>query len=315
VRTDLAQTEELDGTLGYGDAVDLPNQAQGTLTNAAQEGTVLASGDIAYEVDEKPVFVLQGTTPAWRTLSRGVDDGADVAQLQQYLIAAGYLDADTDEADLGADGHFDAATQAAVEDWQEDQQAYFPSVADDGVVQLGSVIFTPVALRVAETPTGIGAPTGSSVLSVTGTTQVVTVDLDADRRDLLPVGTHVDVELPDGSTVGAEVSAVATTADATDDGRGGQGTPTIQVTFTLDAPVDDYVSAPVHVEVTRASVTGVLAVPVSALLALAEGGYAVQVLDDAGGSSLVGVDLGTFADGLVEVTGELAEGDVVAVPR
>ena len=58
-----------------------------------------------------------------------------------------------------------------------------------------------------------------------------------------------------------------------------------------------------------------LAVPVSALVALLEGGYAVQV-DDAGQLRYVGVQLGLFANGLVEVSGTgLAEGQKVVVAQ
>ena len=56
-----------------------------------------------------------------------------------------------------------------------------------------------------------------------------------------------------------------------------------------------------------------LSVPVEALLALAEGGYALERPD----GSLVGVETGAFADGYVAVTptsGDLAEGDEVVVP-
>ena len=57
-----------------------------------------------------------------------------------------------------------------------------------------------------------------------------------------------------------------------------------------------------------------LAVPVNALLALAEGGYAVEVERD-GRRALVGVETGLFADGQVEVSGQgLAAGDRVVVP-
>ena len=53
-----------------------------------------------------------------------------------------------------------------------------------------------------------------------------------------------------------------------------------------------------------------LAVPVEAVLALAEGGYAVEVVDGAT-THLVGVELGPFVDGQVEVVGDVAEGDTV----
>jgi hypothetical protein len=55
----------------------------------------------------------------------------------------------------------------------------------------------------------------------------------------------------------------------------------------------------------------VLAVPVDAVLALAEGGYALEVVDEAGRTHLVGVELGVFADGMVEVRGDIAAGDQV----
>ena len=55
-----------------------------------------------------------------------------------------------------------------------------------------------------------------------------------------------------------------------------------------------------------------LAVPVRALLALAEGGYAVERVT-ATGTELVPVELGAFADGYVQVTGTVAAGDTVVV--
>ena len=59
----------------------------------------------------------------------------------------------------------------------------------------------------------------------------------------------------------------------------------------------------------------VLAVPVSALLALSEGGYAVEIDDGAGGTALVGVEAGMYADGWVEVTSaQLEAGMRVVTP-
>ena len=58
----------------------------------------------------------------------------------------------------------------------------------------------------------------------------------------------------------------------------------------------------------------VIAVPVAALLALAEGGYAVEVDAGGGATRLVAVEPGFFADGLVEVSGGLEPGDRVVVP-
>jgi hypothetical protein len=75
------------------------------------------------------------------------------------------------------------------------------------------------------------------------------------------------------------------------------------------AGLDD---APVTVNFTSSSATGVLAVPVRALLALAEGGYALERVT-ATGTELVPVQLGAFADGYVQVTGKVTAGDTVVV--
>jgi hypothetical protein len=116
--------------------------------------------------------------------------------------------------------------------------------------------------------------------------------------------------MPDGSdTTGSvvEIDSVAT---------GGQGNATFGVKIVLDDPsvavgLDE---APVDVEVISDSVTDVMAIPVSALVALAEGGYAVEV-QTVTGTQLIAVEPGFYADGLVEVeSGGLGVGDMVVVP-
>ena len=95
-----------------------------------------------------------------------------------------------------------------------------------------------------------------------------------------------------------------------------QGATYFEMTVTLDDPeaAPGLDEAPVDVLVTGDRADDVLAVPVTALLALAEGGYAVEVVAD-GGVVLVAVDPGLFADGFVEVTStDLREGMQVVVP-
>jgi hypothetical protein len=96
-----------------------------------------------------------------------------------------------------------------------------------------------------------------------------------------------------------------------EEGGDSNGPPKLAVTVTLDDPkkVAELDSAEVQVDFVAETHPAVLAVPVGALVALSEGGYAVQLA----GAGLVAVETGMFARGLVEVTGTgIAEGtDVV----
>ena len=72
----------------------------------------------------------------------------------------------------------------------------------------------------------------------------------------------------------------------------------------------------VQVLITTKVVESALSVPVTALVGKSGGGFAVEVVRDAGRRELVAVKLGLFdtADGRVQVDGELHEGDQVVVP-
>jgi hypothetical protein len=89
------------------------------------------------------------------------------------------------------------------------------------------------------------------------------------------------------------------------------------VTVTLSDPdaVPNLDQAPVTVDVTTQSARGVLAVPVNALLALAGGGYGLEVIEPNGQHRLVAVQTGIFDSSRVQVSGQgLAEGMTVVVP-
>jgi multidrug efflux pump subunit AcrA (membrane-fusion protein) len=83
-------------------------------------------------------------------------------------------------------------------------------------------------------------------------------------------------------------------------------------TQRVDGDVERRHGSPVDVLVTIVEAEDVLTFPVEPVLALAEGGYAVEVREGAT-TRLVGVELGTFAHGFVEITGDGVEGDEVVV--
>ncbi|MGH9258897.1 MAG: hypothetical protein ACRD08_03210, partial [Acidimicrobiales bacterium] len=97
---------------GSGDPDGGSEVPSATLTSLLDVGATASRGTVLYTADQQPVVALIGDLPAWRTLKEGVDDGADVRQLEENLVALGY------GTDLDVDETFTAATAAAVEAWE-----------------------------------------------------------------------------------------------------------------------------------------------------------------------------------------------------
>ncbi len=305
-RADILDTETLTGTLRFAEPGLLHTALAGTITDLPDAGDSLRRGDIAFEVNGAPVVIMWGDKPAWRPLAEGIDDGVDVRQLEINLVLGGYGD-----ENISVDEEFAEETTTLVEEWQSDL-----GLADTGVVELGRVIFIPTEVRIADVLVDVGSTVGPGVpvLSTSASRQEVQLWLDADRQELLDVGDSVGLELPDDTeTTGivAEISDVVSTVV-----EGATTRRVFEVTIRLDDPTAaaGFDEAPVDVNVVSEEATDVLVVPVNALLALAEGGYAVElVAGDA--TRFVEVEIGKFADGIVAVTGDLSEGDRVLVPR
>ncbi|MEW2117855.1 hypothetical protein AB0945_22240 [Streptomyces sp. NPDC005474] len=91
VRTDLSDTQTMDGTLGYGQSVAVKGGKDGVVTQLPDVGTTVSRGRSLYRVDDRPVPVFYGSTPLFRTLdARGVV-GRDVRMVADNLKALGYV--------------------------------------------------------------------------------------------------------------------------------------------------------------------------------------------------------------------------------
>jgi hypothetical protein len=191
---------------------------------------------------------------------------------------------------------------------------------------LGSVVFEPGAVRVTSvTPTLGQAVMPGPVLGITTTAREVKIALAAAQEASVKVGDAVTITLPDNQTTPGRityVSSVATSPSSpgSGSGRGGEeeGSPTIEVNVTPTDPAATgrLDQAPVNVSITTESVQHALAVPIDSLLALAGGGYALE-LAEGHVHRLQAVSLGLFddADGLVQVSGQgVAAGQRVVVP-
>lgn len=299
-RTTLTATEDVSGTLGYGAAFSLTGHQKGTLTWLPTPGTVVDRGKPVYSVDLLPVPALFGTIPPYRPLAAGVS-GPDVRQLEENLSALGYGGFTVDDA-------YTSSTADAVRAWQEDLGR-----SATGVVAPADVVVLAGDVRVASTTAVPGDPATVPLLTYTGVTRVVTVALDVAKQHLVTPGIEATVTLPDGTAVAGTVASVGTVASAPPTTSDGPATVEVVVTVADQAALGTLDEAPVAVTLVSEKRENVVAVPVGALVALAEGGYGVQVVRD-GGTSYVAVETGLFADGKVEVTG-LDPGTVVGVPR
>lgn len=308
-RQDLAVTDQVNGTLGFDDQRSITVPRAGVVTMLAAAGSTVPAGKPLYAIDREPTIVLTGAQPAYRALDRGSSDGTDIRQLEQALVALGH------GGDLTVDDNFTAATADAVRAWEDDLGRADP----DGRVELGDLLFAAGPVRVVSHSVAPGAQVqvGAGVLLVASTTKVVAIDLDADWTDSVVLGDAVSLSLPDGQESSGKVTRIgaATQPDSSD----AQATVTVPVTVRLtdQKAAAAFDSGTVEVTVVRSEQQGVLTVPVTALLALAEGGYAVQVVDpaDASGYRLLGVTLGTVSDSVAAVSGDgVQAGLTVVVP-
>jgi len=277
-------------------------------TSLPSVGEVIDRNRPLYAIASQPTILLYGPVVASRAFVAGMSPGPDVAELNANLQELGY------GSGLSGDD-FTAATAAAIRAFQSAH-----GLAQTGELLLGSVVFESGPVRVTSvTPTvGMGASPGPA-LTVSSTARQVTVKLDASEQAEVKRGDRVTITLPDNQTTPGRVSYVASVAVAPASEHGEESTPTIEVDITPTEPqaTGHLDQAPVQVSITTASAENVLVVPVTALLALAGGGYAVEEVQARGVHRLLPVTLGLFDDeaGDVQVSGpELAAGQRVVVP-
>lgn len=302
-RGTLVDTQTHTGDLGYGETTAIAARMSGTVTGMPAAGSTVRRGGALYRIDDDPVVLLYGKLPAYRTLAPG-SEGADVAQFEKNIKALGY-------GGFTVDRTYSSATAEAVRDWQDDL-----GVPETGAVDPARVVHAPDAVRVdsrTAVPGAVVQP-GAELLRTTGTARVATVELEMADQRLADVGAPVEVTLPDGATTRATISAAETVVQPAE----GQGEDTTKVEVTVSFPAgkapDGLNEASVDVAFTTARRENVLTVPVAALLALAEGGYGLEVVDG-GTTRIVAVETGLFAGGRVEVTGDgITAGTRVGVP-
>jgi len=308
-RGDLSTEREFRASITFGDQWAINTAAAGTITEQRDVGTVVGFGDVLVRLDNRPLFLAEGEMPMYRNLSkvdtrqrdesakrRQLLQGPDVIQLQTFLIGLGF---DLDGA-LTADGIFGKLTEAAVKAWQADV-----GLPVTGSVNNTQIVFAPDQVRIASASRVGDAFSG---LQVNNAKPSVLVDTSNRDRSALVKGATVKVTLPDGTTTNGTVSTQVQTIAADNS--------TVWRTTILVAGKLPGDASSGTVTVSEVLATDVDLVPVGALLALAEGGFAVEVESATGpDTSLVGVEVGEVLAGQAEISGDISPGDRVVVAR
>lgn len=317
VQTDLVEHETFPAVLRFADPGLVTATLGGTVTAIPDAGSSLHLFDSVVEIDGQPILLFPGDRPMWRLLALPLDgselSGADVQQLEENLLVLGYPTLREEEEELPAigpaDDVFDEDTVRLIEDWRADI-----GLDEGGYVEAGRIMYAGEGFRIARTLTTVGAfvAPGTPLFETSATEQEIFLQLPVDKRDLVEIGTPVSVTLPDDAVAGATVTGIGSVVTYVDEEAPGL----IEVNIRLDDPSlgSEFDESPVDVEIVSNEERGVLAVPVNALLALAEGGYALEV-QRGEAVVLIAVDTGLFVDGLVEVTGEVVAGDTIIVPK
>ena len=285
---------------------------------SAEAELASAQSDVAVHGETyRPLYVMYGDVPMYRNMTVGLE-GPDIGQLEENLADLGFADSEAFEVD----GVFDEHTAAAVRQWQQATGQHI-----DGMVSTADVLFMAGPSVVGSWEQGIEVgqelEAGRTLASFTvvetperdgmTTTQRVTANLPLSDRDLISVGVAVNVELPDDTDLAGTVTAINPSPLL--DTQTGENV--VEVTILLSEPASPtWIGATVTVEITETLIGDALVVPATALVALVEGGSAVELLNDDGSVRLVGVETGLFVDGDVEVISpELAAGMRIVVPR
>jgi peptidoglycan hydrolase-like protein with peptidoglycan-binding domain len=333
-KTNLSDSQTLPGTLGFGSRAAVLSRAEGVITKLPKVGSVPVRGKMLFRANDQPVTVFYGKTPLFRTLRlpaavtstvrsvlsppdptptsptpptpttpprppahRPLMHGRDVTVVADNLEKLGY-DIGYRPARVAGGDIYTRSLAAAVRRWQKKI-----GMTATGTLGPSQAIVLPGPVRVESVDSRLGDDAAGMLMNVSSTQKMITVPVEAGALNGISAGDRVQVEMPDSSTIRASVTSVSRKikSDPDKDAAGENATPTITVSIRprRASDVDDLDSAPVQVRFSTGLREGVLAAPISALVALRGGGYALQRPD----GSLVAVKTGLFADGLVEVKG------------
>ncbi|MCP5031270.1 MAG: hypothetical protein GY939_05650 [Actinomycetia bacterium] len=287
---------------------DVVAAIDGTITSLLAVGETIEHGSILYTVDGVEV---QALTDLDAISSELMSTAFTNTELEQALVDAGY----DPDGEITVDETSTDATGAAVTRWQVDTGLTASGRTDPGYYTLVPVGRVVEAHLIDEDAVVVA---GGPLLVASASRLSVEVVVDVGDADEFEVGQEVVIELADESTVDGVVVELSSIIQSTQP----QGSPTVEIMIGVvgENTNQDLIEGPVTVISVGEAVEGATVVPTRALVSLAEGGFAVERVDADGSKRLIGIEIGTFDDGVVEVVSvmggaTLAVGDAVVVPQ
>lgn len=227
------------------------------------------------------------------------------------------------QRDAGLAGRDASAERAALDSARSQRDAAYELLEE---AETGRLAFLPVSevlylqdlpRRVDEVMVQRGTIVQSAAMLVSGATLAIKASAAESDAKLLKAGDVASLAMPDGSELSATVTSVEPRKAA--GGESAEAGPRYDVVLAPVKPTDAQVEAlrgqNVRVKISIGATEGeVLAVPLAALTA-GPGGESRLEVQEGAETRIVEVTTGLAAGGFVEVTGEVAEGDLVVVGR
>lgn len=299
--------------------LQLPSVAMFNAMDALESAEALGDASAIQSANQNLAQAQQADQDAEENLDDAVEAARDAVQDAIDALA----DHDELEAAKDADRDLDAAREAVAdaEDGLADAEADLAELEEDVGVRIptAEIVFLPDLPR---TVTAIDVERGDfvtgSVMRISGTEVRITTGVSEANRPLLEVGQRVII---DSEQLGIEVQGeIAELADRT----GTNGVADTRYYMLVVPTGDDYnvsemVGINFRLQIPLEKSEGeVLAVPLAALSAGADGSSRVELLDSDGSTRLVTVEVGLQDKNrsLVEVTplgDQISEGDFVVI--
>ena len=299
---DLARTEELDGTVGHGDADPLVLAGDGTLTGLPAAGDIVAAGHVSSPRStarrDRPARARPDVAGARARRRRR--RGRPASSSTRWPTSA--TPRSTTSRRRGVDERDDRAVKAFQEDHGQD---------DDGTVDLGEIVWSTGPVRIDSVGGTVGQQAAEAGIEVTGAEPVRRTSTPTSPTPTCsPSATRSTSSCRPARWSPATVTTVGAprpTRTATRRCRSRSRWPAGR-----RAPTACRSTSHVDVVVGRGRRWPCRSRP---LLALAEGGYAVEVgLAATGRPASSASSSACSPTSYVEVTGDVAAGDEVVVP-